>query len=159
MENRFRKPTHPGELIREDLLPETGMSQTQLARLMGVSRRTVSEIVNERRRVTPDIAFRLAKVFNSTPEMWLNMQQAVDLWEARRFTGHEYCENSGCPRGDITLVLYSQSFQTLTLHRPVKVVPRRLTIRAGPNCFPCISACPPSLSRPCKIVLTSRLGH
>jgi addiction module HigA family antidote len=87
---RTRKPTHPGELIREDLLPETGLSQTQLANLMSVSRRTISEIVHERRRVTPDIAFRLAKVFNSTPEMWLNMQQAVDLWEARTNHGHEY---------------------------------------------------------------------
>ncbi len=87
---RTRKPTHPGELIREDLLPETGLSQTQLAQLMGVSRRTVSEIVHERRRVTPDIAFRLAKVFNSTPKMWLNMQQALDLWEARKIRGHEY---------------------------------------------------------------------
>lgn len=92
MENKIRKPTHPGELIREDLLLETGMSQTQLARLMGVSRRTVSEIVNERRRVTPDIAFRLARVFNSTPEMWLNMQQAVDLWEARSIHGREYAK-------------------------------------------------------------------
>ncbi len=90
MENRTRKPTHPGELIREDLLPETGMSQAQLARFMAVSRRTVSEIVNESRRLTPDIAFRLAKVFNSTPEMWLNMQQAVDLWETRSIHGHEY---------------------------------------------------------------------
>ena len=90
MENTTRKPTHPGELIREDLLTEIGVSQTQLAKLMGVSRRTVSEIVNERRRVTPDIAFRLAKVFNSTPEMWLNMQQAVDLWEARTIHGNEY---------------------------------------------------------------------
>jgi addiction module HigA family antidote len=87
---RTRKPTHPGELIREDLLPETGLSQTQLANLMGVSRRTISEIVHERRRVTPDIAFRLAKIFNSTPEMWLNMQQAVDLWEARTNHGNEY---------------------------------------------------------------------
>ena len=87
---RTRKPTHPGELIREDLLPETGLSQSQLAQLMGVSRRTVSEIVHERRRVTPDIAFRLAKVFNSTPQMWLNMQQALDLWEAKKFHGHEY---------------------------------------------------------------------
>ena len=91
MENRrTRKPTHPGELIREDLLPETGISQTDLARLMGVSRRTISEVIHERRRLTPDIAFRLAKVFNSTPEMWLNMQQAVDLWEASKNHGREY---------------------------------------------------------------------
>jgi addiction module HigA family antidote len=91
MENRrTRKPTHPGELIREDLLPETGISQTDLARLMGVSRRTISEVIDERRRLTPDIAFRLAKVFNSTPEMWLNMQQAVDLWEANKNHGREY---------------------------------------------------------------------
>jgi len=91
MENRrTRKPTHPGELIREDLLPETGISQTDLARLMGVSRRTISEVIDERRRLTPDIAFRLAKVFNSTPEMWLNMQQAVDLWEANKNYGREY---------------------------------------------------------------------
>ena len=87
---RIRKPTHPGELIREDLLPETGISQTSLAKLMGVSRRTVSEIIHERRKVTPDIAFRLARVFNSTPEMWLNMQQAVDIWEANRFHGQDY---------------------------------------------------------------------
>jgi len=91
MENRrTRKPTHPGELIREDLLPETGISQTDLARLMGVSRRTISEVIHERRRLTPDIAFRLAKVFNSTSEMWLNMQQAVDLWEANKKHGREY---------------------------------------------------------------------
>jgi addiction module HigA family antidote len=87
---RTRKPTHPGALIREDLLPETGLSQTQLAQLMRVSRRTVSEIVNERRRLTSDMAFRLARVFNSTPEMWLNMQQALDLWEAQTVHGHEY---------------------------------------------------------------------
>ena len=87
---RTRKPTHPGELIREDLLPEAGLSQTHLAQLIGVSRRTVSEIIHERRRLTPDIAFRLARVFNSTPEMWLNMQQAVDLWEARAVHGREY---------------------------------------------------------------------
>jgi addiction module HigA family antidote len=88
--SRERKPTHPGELIREDLLPEAGISQTELAKLMGVSRRTVSEIIHERRKVTPDIAFRLAKVFNSTPEMWLNMQQALDVWEVGRIHGREY---------------------------------------------------------------------
>jgi addiction module HigA family antidote len=91
MENRRkRKPPHPGELIREDLLAETSLSYTQLAQLMGVSRKTVSDLVKERRRVTPDIAFRLAREFNSTPEMWLNMQQAVDLWEARATHGLEY---------------------------------------------------------------------
>lgn len=84
---RPRKPTHPGKVIREDLLPETGLSQTQLARLMRVSRRTVCEIVNERRRLTSDMAFRLARVFKSTPEMWSNMQQAVDLWEAQAVHG------------------------------------------------------------------------
>jgi antitoxin HigA-1 len=87
---RTRKPTHPGELIREDLLPETGISQTELAELTGVSRRTISEIIHERRRITPDLAFRFARVFNSTPEMWLNMQQAVDLWEAQSSFGREY---------------------------------------------------------------------
>lgn len=87
---RTRKPTHPGELIREDLLPETGITQSRLAQLMGVSRRTVSEIIHERRQVTPDIAFRLAKVFNSTPEMWLNMQQSVDLWKTNKVHGQEY---------------------------------------------------------------------
>jgi addiction module HigA family antidote len=91
MDNRRqRKPTHPGELIREDLLVEIGMSQAQLARQMGVSRKTISDLVNERRRVTPDMAYRLARVFNSTPEMWLNMQQAVDLWDARAIHGFEY---------------------------------------------------------------------
>jgi addiction module HigA family antidote len=87
---RERKPTHPGELIREDLLPELGMSQNQLALLIGVSRRVISDIVNERRRITPDLAFRLARVFNSTPELWLNMQQAVDLWETQAVHGREY---------------------------------------------------------------------
>jgi addiction module HigA family antidote len=91
MDNRRkRKPTHPGELIREDLLTEINLSQAQLARLMGVSRKTISDLVNERRRVTPDIAYRLARVFNSTPEMWLNMQQAVDLWDAHAIHGREY---------------------------------------------------------------------
>jgi antitoxin HigA-1 len=89
-ERKRRKPTHPGELIREDLLPEIGLTQAELAELMGVSRRTVSEIVHERRGITPDIAFRLARVFNSTPELWMRMKQAVDLWETESLHGAEY---------------------------------------------------------------------
>jgi antitoxin HigA-1 len=89
-DRKRRKPTHPGELIREDLLPEIGLTQAELAELMGVSRRTISEIVHERRGITPDIAFRLARVFNSTPELWMRMQQAVDLWETESLHGGEY---------------------------------------------------------------------
>ena len=80
MNNRRRRPTHPGAILREDILPDAGLSQTELAELLGVSRRTVNEVVNERRPVTIDMALRLSRVFNTSPEFWLNMQQAVDVW-------------------------------------------------------------------------------
>lgn len=82
LNNRKRRPTHPGEILREEVLPETGLSQTELARRLGISRKIVGEIVNERRAVTPDMAHRLARVFNTSPELWLNLQQAVDVWES-----------------------------------------------------------------------------
>jgi addiction module HigA family antidote len=81
LNNRKRRPTHPGEVLREELLPETRLSQSELARRLGVSRGVVSNLVHERRAVTPDIAHRLARVFDTTPELWLNLQQAVDVWE------------------------------------------------------------------------------
>jgi addiction module HigA family antidote len=85
-----RRPTHPGELLREDVLPALGLTQGELAKRLGVSRLTVSELLHEKRAVSPDMAMRLARLLNTTPESWLNMQQAVDLWElhrARRY-GH-----------------------------------------------------------------------
>ncbi len=85
-----RRPTHPGAILREIILPETGKTQTELADLLGVSRRTVSEIVLEQRPVTTDMACRLARAFGNSPEFWLNMQQAVDVWEATREKGDEY---------------------------------------------------------------------
>jgi addiction module HigA family antidote len=87
---RKRRPTHPGALLREDILPEIGLTQTELAEVLGVSRRTVNEIVQERRPVTTDMAHRLARAFNTTPESWLRMQQAVDVWEALEEYGSEY---------------------------------------------------------------------
>ncbi|MCA1631755.1 MAG: HigA family addiction module antidote protein [Acidobacteria bacterium] len=81
LNNRKRRPTHPGEVLREEILPETRLSQSELARRLGVSRGVVTKLVNERRAVTPDLAHRLARVFNTTPELWLNLQQAVDVWE------------------------------------------------------------------------------
>jgi addiction module HigA family antidote len=75
-------PTHPGEMLREDFLPDYGLTATRLARAMGVSRQTVNELLRERRRVSPATALRLSKLFGNTPEFWLNAQRAVDLWEA-----------------------------------------------------------------------------
>lgn len=81
---RNRKPTHPGAILREDVLPNLGLTQGELAGRLGVSRRTVSEIVHERRPVTPDMALRLARLLGGSAESWLNMQRAVDLWELQR---------------------------------------------------------------------------
>jgi addiction module HigA family antidote len=90
MKKRQRQPTHPGAILREDILPETGLSQAGLADRLGVSRRTVNKIVNERRPVTTDMALRLALVFNTTPELWLNLQRAVDIYGALEEHRGEY---------------------------------------------------------------------
>jgi len=76
------KPTHPGEFIQADILDEFHMTQDQLAGAIGVSRRTINELINERRGVSADIALRLAKFTKTSPEVWLNLQTAYDLWEA-----------------------------------------------------------------------------
>ncbi len=82
LNGRKRRPTHPGAILREDVLPETGLSQGEFARLIGVSRRTVNEILQEKRPVTVDTAHRLARVLNTSPDVWLGLQQDVDLWDA-----------------------------------------------------------------------------
>jgi addiction module HigA family antidote len=81
LNKRKRRPTHPGEILREDVLPETGLSQGEFARLLGVSRRTVNEILQEKRPVTVDTAHRLARALNTSPAVWLSLQQDVDLWD------------------------------------------------------------------------------
>ncbi len=81
---RIRKirPTHPGEMLREDFLPDYGLTVSAFAKAIGVSRQTVNELLRERRAVSPEMALRLARLFGNTPEFWLNAQRAVDLWEA-----------------------------------------------------------------------------
>ena len=84
--NRARKvrPTHPGAMLREDVLPEYGLTVSSFAKALGVSRQTVNELLRERRGVSPDMALRLSRLFSNSPEFWLNAQRAVDLWEAAR---------------------------------------------------------------------------
>ncbi|HYY43407.1 MAG TPA: HigA family addiction module antitoxin [Pyrinomonadaceae bacterium] len=81
LNGRKRRPTHPGEILREDVLPETGLTQGEFATLLGVSRRTVNEILQEKRPVTVDMAHRLARVLGTSPDVWLGLQQDIDLWD------------------------------------------------------------------------------
>ena len=72
-------PMHPGELIREDLLPALGVSKTALARSLGISRQTLYDILNERQPVTAEMAVRFGKLFGNGARFWVNMQRAFDL--------------------------------------------------------------------------------
>jgi len=77
-----RRPTHPGEMLREDYLPDYGLTVAGLADALGVSRQTVNELLRERRSLSPEMALRLSRLFGNSPEFWLNAQRAVDLWDA-----------------------------------------------------------------------------
>jgi len=77
-------PTHPGEMLREDFMPDYGLTTAALADAIGVSRQTINEILRERRTITPAMALRLSRLFGNTPEFWLNAQQAYDLWHAQK---------------------------------------------------------------------------
>lgn len=79
-----RKPTHPGELLREEVLPALKMTQTEFAKRLGVSRLSVSELLLEKRALSPDMAIRVGRLTDTTPESWLRMQEALDLWELER---------------------------------------------------------------------------
>jgi len=78
------RPTHPGEMLREDFLPDYGLTVAGLAEALGVSRQTVNELLRERRALSPGMALRLSRLFGNTPEFWLNAQRAVDLWDAEQ---------------------------------------------------------------------------
>ena len=84
-----RKPTHPGEMLREDFLPDNNLSVAELAESLGVSRQSVNELLRERRAVSPEMALRLARLFGNSPEFWLNAQRALDLWTAAESVKNE----------------------------------------------------------------------
>jgi addiction module HigA family antidote len=75
-----RKPTHPGAILREDILPALRMSQGEFAQRLGVSRVTVNTLLQERRDLSVELAARIARLLGHTPESWLRMQEALDLW-------------------------------------------------------------------------------
>ena len=78
------RPTHPGRMLREDFLPEYGLTVSGFAKSLLVSRQTVNELLRGRRAVSPEMALRLSRLFGNSPEFWLNAQRAIDLWEAAR---------------------------------------------------------------------------
>jgi addiction module HigA family antidote len=82
MRKMIRQPVHPGKIIKEDYLLPLSITIKDMASTLGVSRKTLSKIVNERGAVTPDMALRLSRAFDSTPDLWLNLQKNYDLWQA-----------------------------------------------------------------------------
>ncbi len=72
-------PTHPGEILREDILPAIRNSRADVARLLGISRQHLYDVLNEKKPVTPRMALRLGRMFGNTPDFWLRLQQEYDL--------------------------------------------------------------------------------
>lgn len=84
MRDLKRKPTHPGEVLREDVLHSLEMTQTEFARRLGVSRLSVSELLLKKRALSADMAIRIGRLTNTTPESWLRMQQELDIWKLEK---------------------------------------------------------------------------
>ena len=74
---RSVRPTHPGEMLREDFMPDYGLTVAGLAQALGVSRQTINELLRERRALSPEMALRLARLFGNSPDFWLNAQRVV----------------------------------------------------------------------------------
>ncbi len=79
-----RQPTHPGEILREDVLPALKLSVSAAARQLGITRQMLHRILSEQAGITPEMALRIGRFCGNGPDVWLRMQQAYDLWHARR---------------------------------------------------------------------------
>ena len=77
-----RKPTHPGEVFLKDVLEPLNVTITDAAKMLGVTRKTLSEFVNEKSALSPEMAIRIAKATNTTPESWMMMQMKLTMWLA-----------------------------------------------------------------------------
>ena len=85
-----RKPTHPGEVLREEFMPDYGLSVASLANLLSVSRQSINEVVREKRALSTQMAFRLSRLFGTSVEFWLNLQRKVDIWESLAIYEEEF---------------------------------------------------------------------
>jgi addiction module HigA family antidote len=79
-----RCPTHPGALLREDVIPALRKSKTEVAALLGISRQHLYDILGERKPVTPEVGVRLGKLLGNGAGLWVRMQAALDIWQAER---------------------------------------------------------------------------
>ena len=84
MREKKRPPVHPGRILKNHHLVPLSKTITDLAKILGVSRKTASKIVNESGAITPDMALRLSRAFDTTPNLWLGLQQEYNLWHAAR---------------------------------------------------------------------------
>lgn len=89
LKRRTRRPSTPGAVV-QGLIEENGLTQTELAARLGVSRATVNELLRGKRALTPDMAHRLGRFFGNGPGLWLRMQATVDLWDALRMDTMTY---------------------------------------------------------------------
>lgn len=80
-------PVHPGELLREDILPAAGVPKTRISEMLGLSRQTLYDILAEKQAVTAAVALRLGRLFGNSPEFWLRMQNTYDLKRAEQEIG------------------------------------------------------------------------
>ena len=84
----MRNPPHPGEIVRHECLEPLGLTVTRAAQGLGVTRQALSDLVNKRAGVSVEMSIRLSRAFGSTPETWLGMQTAYDLWQAHERGKH-----------------------------------------------------------------------
>ena len=84
----MHNPSHPGEILKELYLEPLGLSITAAAKGLGITRKSLSEVINGHYRVSVEMSMRLSKAFNTSPESWLNMQQQYDLWKNREFSNN-----------------------------------------------------------------------
>ena len=82
--HKKRKPTHPGDVLREDVIKPLGLTVTEAAKRLGVTRKTLSELINCKSSVSPEMAIRIGKATKTSPDSWLYMQAQLDLWYARQ---------------------------------------------------------------------------